>query len=88
MRSTVRIYKSNTSIEAQVVDGQKTLLGKKYKFTGKKKPLEEAVDFGSEFGAKVLEKKITQISFDRNGSRYHGRVKSFAEGLRKAGLDF
>ena len=38
--------------------------------------------------AKAKEKKITKVYFDRGIYKYHGRVKKFAETLRKNGLDF
>ena len=37
---------------------------------------------------KALEKKITKIYFDRGLYKYHGRVKTFAETLRKNGMEF
>ena len=37
---------------------------------------------------KALEKKITKIYFDRGVYKYHGRVKAFAETLRKNGMEF
>ena len=37
---------------------------------------------------KAQEKKITKIYFDRGIYKYHGRVKVFAETLRKNGMDF
>ena len=33
-------------------------------------------------------KGITQVTFDRNGYRYHGRVKALADAAREAGLSF
>ncbi len=36
----------------------------------------------------ALEKKITEVVFDRNGYLYHGRVRAVAEGAREAGLKF
>ena len=36
----------------------------------------------------AIEKKITKIFFDRGIYKYHGRVKVFAETLRKNGMEF
>ena len=44
--------------------------------------------FGVIFAQKAKEKGITQIIFDRAGYLYHGRVKAFADSLRKGGLTF
>ena len=37
---------------------------------------------------KAIDKKITKIYFDRGLYKYHGRVKAFAETLRKNGMEF
>ena len=37
---------------------------------------------------KAQEKKITKVYFDRGIYKYHGRVKLFAETLRKKGMEF
>ena len=37
---------------------------------------------------KAQEKKITKVYFDRGIYKYHGRIKIFAETLRKNGLEF
>jgi large subunit ribosomal protein L18 len=88
MRSIVKIYRSNTSFEAQLIDGDKTLIGKKFKFSKSSKPAEQSKEFGLEFGKLISEAKVKQISFDRNGFRYHGKVKAFADGIREAGIEF
>jgi large subunit ribosomal protein L18 len=44
--------------------------------------------FGEEFARQAKAKGFSQIIFDRAGYLYHGRVKAFAEGLRKGGLVF
>jgi len=44
--------------------------------------------FGEVFAIKAKEKGITRIVFDRAGYLYHGRIKAFAEALRKGGLEF
>jgi large subunit ribosomal protein L18 len=44
--------------------------------------------FGVMFSQKAKEKGISKIIFDRAGYLYHGRIKTFAESLRKGGLEF
>ena len=43
---------------------------------------------GKLIAEKALKKKIEKVVFDRGGYKYHGRVKSFAEGAREGGLKF
>lgn len=43
---------------------------------------------GRVLGERALSKEIGKVVFDRNGYKYHGRVRSLAEGAREAGLDF
>lgn len=87
-RKKVKIYKSLTGIRAQLLDGGQVLVGKYFKFADKKSPVEQAAVFGEEFGKSVKGLKESKIIFDRSKSRYHGQVKAFADGLRKAGLEF
>ena len=47
-----------------------------------------AVFFGELFAKKAKEKGIQKVIFDRAGYLYHGRVKAFADALRKGGLEF
>jgi len=44
--------------------------------------------FGSVFARRAKEKGFAKVVFDRAGYQYHGRVKTFAESLRKGGLVF
>jgi Ribosomal protein L18 len=41
---------------------------------------------GVAFAEILKSKKIEKVAFDRNGFLYHGRVKAFAEGMRKGGI--
>lgn len=50
--------------------------------------IKAAAFFGEVFAQKAKEKGITKVIFDRAGYAYHGRVKVFAESLRKGGLEF
>lgn len=47
-----------------------------------------AYEVGKLIATKALEKKIKKVVFDRGGYKYHGRVKSLAEGAREGGLNF
>jgi large subunit ribosomal protein L18 len=47
-----------------------------------------ARDLGVELAKKALEKNIKKAVFDRGSYRYHGRVKSLADGAREGGLRF
>jgi large subunit ribosomal protein L18 len=49
---------------------------------------ERAKAIGESIGKKLLELKVDQVVFDRNGYIYHGRVKEVADGAREAGLKF
>ncbi len=50
--------------------------------------IKAAAIFGELFSSKAKEKGISKIVFDRAGYLYHGRVKTFAESLRKGGMEF
>jgi large subunit ribosomal protein L18 len=43
---------------------------------------------GTLLARRAIDKGISQVAFDRGGSRYHGRVKALAEAARKGGLKF
>ncbi len=43
---------------------------------------------GNAIAARLLEKGIKAVVFDRNGFLYHGRIRAVAEAARKAGLEF
>jgi len=49
---------------------------------------EKAKKTGTELAKLAVEKKITKVVFDRNGYKYHGRVKALADAAREGGLKF
>lgn len=92
-RPRVSVFKSLQHLSAQAIDdgAGKTLLGistlsKEFKGDGGNVKGAEAL--GDLFAKKAKLKKISRVIFDRGGFIYHGRVKAFAEALRKGGLEF
>ena len=50
--------------------------------------IKSAGEFGEIFAQRAKVNGVSKIIFDRAGYLYHGRVKAFAEALRKGGLEF
>jgi len=89
------ISRSSKNISAQIIDDIKniTLLSassieKDIKSSTKVNKTELSKIVAEKLAKKAQEKKITKIYFDRGIYKYHGRVKVFAETLRKNGMDF
>lgn len=47
-----------------------------------------AETLGKAFAEKATAAGISDVVFDRNGARYHGKVKTFADAARAGGLKF
>ena len=91
-RFRLTVLKSSRNISAQIIDDKnsKTLISAtsiKDKNTNKKKT-DLSLLVAERLTKKAIEKKITRVYFDRGGYKYHGRIKIFAEALRKGGLIF
>ena len=94
-RFRLSISRSSKNIFAQIIDDEKniTLLSassieKDVKSLQKVNKSELSKIVAERLAKKAQEKKITKIFFDRGIYKYHGRVKIFAETLRKNGMDF
>jgi len=94
-RFRLSISRSTKNISAQIIDDVKniTLLSsssveKDVKAMSKVNKTEISKIVAEKLAKKAVEKKITKIYFDRGIYKYHGRVKAFAETLRKNGMDF
>ena len=91
-RFRLTVNRSSRNISAQIVDdlNNKTLVSAtsvKKKIINKKKA-DLSIHVAELLVKKALEKKITKEYFDRGRYKYHGRIKFFAEALRKGGLTF
>jgi large subunit ribosomal protein L18 len=94
------VFKSNKHIQAQLINDQaaKTILSandakmKKTSLKNGEETLEAkqalAYKVGKEIAEEAVKKGIKKAVFDRGGYKYHGRVKSLAEGARAGGLNF
>ena len=96
-RPRLVVYRGNKNMLAQLVDdvNNKTLgtissTAKSYdslkKSENGKIPICRQI--GKDIAKTAQNLKISQVVFDRNGFKYHGRVKALAEGARKGGLKF
>ena len=90
----VTISKSINNLSAQIVDDikRKTLVSassiEKDVKLKKLKKMEKSSLIGEILAKRAKEKNISEVYFDRGEHKYHGRVKTFAETLRKNGLKF
>ena len=50
--------------------------------------MDKSTLIGETLAKRAKEKKINEVYFDRGSYKYHGRIKTFAETLRKNGLKF
>ena len=90
------VHRSLNNISAQIVDDtQGKIL---FSFSTMDKDIKQKLPsagnikaaefFGQALAQKAKEKGISKIIFDRAGYLYHGRIKAFADALRKGGLEF
>ena len=95
-RPRLNVFRSTSHIYAQVIDDIKgvTIAAAStvekdiaVKISGKTKK-EAAKIVGEIVGKRALEKKVTEVVFDRGGYLYTGRVADLADGARQAGLKF
>ena len=95
-RPRLAVYRSISHIYAQLIDdvegntiASASSLENELRTQGKepgKISISKVV--GESIGKKAKDKGISEIVFDRGGYKYHGRIRSFAEALRKGGLTF
>lgn len=94
-RPRLTISRSNKHIYGQIIDDQKgkTLVAASDLSVGRNDranltKTEKSREIGKILAKKALEKKVTEVVFDRGKCKYHGRVKALAEGAREGGLKF
>tara|TARA_B100000575_G_C23005978_1_gene579595 strand:+ start:585 stop:938 length:354 start_codon:yes stop_codon:yes gene_type:complete len=93
-RFRISVSKSLNNLSAQIIDDKlkKTLVSassfEKEIKSKKPKKMEKSILIGEILAKRAKEKNINKVYFDRGENKYHGRVKNFADSLRKNGLKF
>ena len=93
-RYRISVSKSLNNLFAQIIDDKqkKTLVSassiEKEVKKNKIKKIQKSSLIGEILAKRAKEKNINEVYFDRGGYKYHGRIKAFAETLRKNGLKF
>ena len=93
-RYRVSVSKSLNNLSAQIIDDKqkKTLVSassiEKEVKKNKIKKIEKSSLIGEILAKRAKEQNINEVYFDRGEYKYHGRIKAFAETLRKNGLKF
>ncbi|HOD13505.1 MAG TPA: 50S ribosomal protein L18 [Spirochaetota bacterium] len=89
------ISKGNRNLYVQIIDDQKqqtlvamSTLSKEFPVIKNRANKEGAKALGKLFAEKAVKAGIKKVVFDRNGYKYHGRVKAFADAARESGLEF
>ena len=94
-RYRLSVSRSLKNFSAQIIDdaNNKTLLSassveKDVKSGPKTNKISISKIVAEKLAKKAIDKNIKKIYFDRGKFKYHGRVKEFAETLRKNGMEF
>ena len=93
-RLRISVTKSLNNLSAQIIDDKlnKTLVSasstEKELKVKKAKKMDKSSLIGEILAKRAKEKNISEVYFDRGNNKYHGRVKAFADTLRKNGLKF
>lgn len=95
-RPRLSVYRSLNNIYVQLIDDLSgatilqvsTLMPELRESLKSASAMQKSISVGEEVAKRALDKNIKTVVFDRNGYRYHGRVKALADAARKGGLQF
>ena len=91
------VYRSNKNIFAQIIDdiNSKTIVSASSidkdilkDIEGSKSKLDKGIVVGKKIGTLARKEKVNRVVFDRNGYKYHGRIKALADAVRETGIKF
>ncbi len=90
-RPRLSVFRSNKGMFLQLIDddrGHTLVSAYSNEINKKDKKVVISFELGKLIAKKAIKKGIKEVVFDRNGYRYHGRVKAVADGAREGGLVF
>jgi large subunit ribosomal protein L18 len=90
-RPRLAVYRSNRHVYAQVIDdgaGKTLAAASTLAEVDGADPRAKAKAVGLAVAAKAKSAGISQVTFDRGGFMYKGRVQAVADGAREGGLEF
>ncbi|MBI1372890.1 MAG: 50S ribosomal protein L18 [Phycisphaera sp.] len=89
-RPRMTVYRSNNQIYAQIIDdvAGKTLVSATSLKLDKGSTVDAAKAVGTSIAEQAKAAGVETVTFDRNGYRYHGRIKALADAAREGGLKF
>ncbi len=92
-RPRLAVHFSNRRVYAQIIDDERghTLASAstmEKTLSADKANVATATKIGEAIAERAIEKKVTNVVFDRAGHRYHGKVKALADAARAKGLKF
>lgn len=89
-RPRLSVFRSNRHIYAQLIDDTNgrtiAAASSRENGTGSGAPVEVGKAVGTRLAERAKEAGVSAAVFDRNGYKYHGRVRALAEGVREGGL--
>ena len=85
----ISVFRSNKHFSAQAIDdvvGVTITSVSSYEKENRETAMtvETVKKLGTQFASRLAEKNITKVVFDRNGYRYHGMIRSFADSMRES----
>ena len=88
-KSIIKVYKSRKYIYAYLINSEgKTQFSMSSLHLKLKLTVDNARTVGEKFSELIKSNNIGDVVFDRNGFKFHGRVKALADGIRSGGVNF
>lgn len=89
-RPRLSVFRSNKGLYVQAIDDEsgRTLVSVSTAEIKEGNKSQRSFAAGRMVAERLLKLRIEKIVFDRGGFSYHGRIKSFADGVREGGVNF